>query len=121
MMRSLVPRERLLCRAALALVPALVIAGAAPHASAQQCVAVNGRVLSQQEVNDLQMYCGAIACGEYAVRGDLWINLWTGERGSVSRTCSGETEAFAGGNMVGSCYYDPQTGCSVCPGEGLSC
>jgi hypothetical protein len=99
---------------------ALIVA-TAREGMTQQCVAINGRLLSAQEVLDLQRYCGDIECGEYAVEGDFWINLWTGQRGRISEACSGETRSYSGGNMVGECFSDPATGCSVCPGEGVSC
>jgi hypothetical protein len=103
-----------------ATVAALTVA-LAKEGATQQCVAINGRVLSAQEVLDLQMYCGSIQCGEYVVEGDFWLNLWTGQGGRISEACSGETRSYSGGNMVGECFSDPATGCCVCPGQGVSC
>jgi hypothetical protein len=95
--------------------------------SAYPChIRVNGVCMSPRQISALEQHaCATIPSGSY------WLDLNTGRwgyeggpaQGRLGDACGwgGTSRRTPGGDIIGDCYYDPQTGCSVCPGKGVSC
>jgi hypothetical protein len=89
-------------------------------------VRVNGVCMGPNQISALEQHaCAPIPSGSYWL--DLNTGLWGYEggpaQGQLGDACGsgGSSTRTPGGDIIGDCYYDPQTGCSVCPGRGVSC
>jgi hypothetical protein len=99
--------------------------------SAYPChIRVNGACMSPEEIRILEQYaCAPIPSGSYWLNTNtgVWGYLWGYERGPAQGRL-GDACGDKGGVLtrpsekygVGDCFYDPQTGASVCPGQGVS-
>ncbi|MFO1350017.1 MAG: hypothetical protein U1F68_04785 [Gammaproteobacteria bacterium] len=114
---------------------AVLVLGAGVMASpvyAQRWVVVNGQVLTQQQIAWLDgVNCEPLADGFYWF--DMASGVWGYQdnpqpQGRLGQACAGggyhRRGQFGdlGGDDNGDHYYfDPESGCSVMPGGGLSC
>ena len=106
----------------------LATSAAAYHSSG--CIIVNGVRLSAEQITVLErVEGGQIPCGRYWL--DTATGIWgfeggppqgrlgdrQGNRGYHKRTPFGDL----GSDGTTAYWFDPGTGCSVVPGEGVSC
>jgi hypothetical protein len=94
--------------------------------SAYTChIRVNGDCMSPGEIRVLeQRACAPIPSGSYwLLNNGVWGYAGGPAQGRLGDACGrgGSGRRTPGGDIIGDCYYDPQTGCSVCPGKGVSC
>jgi hypothetical protein len=100
----------------------LSVAGAASNCYAR----VNGVCLDPSEIGALeQRACAPIPIGSYWL--DSKTGVWGYQGGPVQGQLGGAYSndrhgtRTPGGDIIDDCYYDPRTGCSVCPRKGLIC
>jgi len=91
---------------------------------------INGTRLTADQVRTLASHnCGVVASGRYWL--DFRTGIWGYEggpaQGRLGDACRGAQYhrggpgGYIGSDGTSSYYYDPGTGCSVIPGQGVSC